>query len=203
MLSMTGASPRSAATRAPSMVADITRRRRSSRKAICTSRASAKPRSASSERSWNSSNSTAATPSSVGSSRMSRVKMPSVTTSIRVLRETLDPNRIRRPTSRRRVRRASAPCAPLRRERQAGAAPGPESGALSPMPLGQGRAVRVLSCRRPAAQPARLRFGRAVGPSSSARQRRSEAGLESSNLQRPFCTGCDYGFRIAASRLPE
>ena len=98
MLSMTGASPRSAATRAPSMVADITRRRRSSRKAICTSWASAKPRSASSERSWNSSNSTAATPSSVGSSRMSRVKMPSVTTSIRVLRETLDPNRIRRPT---------------------------------------------------------------------------------------------------------
>ena len=39
---------------------------RSSRRPCCTSRASARPRSASSERSWNSSNSTAATPSSDG-----------------------------------------------------------------------------------------------------------------------------------------
>ena len=46
----------------------MTRSRRSSRRPCCTSRASASPRSASSERSWNSSNSTAATPSSMGSS---------------------------------------------------------------------------------------------------------------------------------------
>ena len=39
------------ATRAPSSVADITRMRRSSRKPVCASRASARPRSASSERS--------------------------------------------------------------------------------------------------------------------------------------------------------
>ena len=44
----------------------MTRRRRSSRKPSCASSASARPRSASSERSWNSSNSTAATPSSDG-----------------------------------------------------------------------------------------------------------------------------------------
>ena len=65
-------------------VADITSSFRSSRRPCCTSRASARPRSASSERSWNSSNSTAATPSSDGSSRIRRVKMPSVTTSMRV-----------------------------------------------------------------------------------------------------------------------
>ena len=71
------------------MVADITRIFRSSRKPCCASRASARPRSASSERSWNSSNSTAATPFSSGSSRISRVNTPSVTTSMRVLRRDL------------------------------------------------------------------------------------------------------------------
>ena len=92
---ITGASPSSLATRAPSSVADITRMRRSSRRPTCASRASASPRSASSERSWNSSNSTAATPDSSGSSRICREKMPSVTTSILVARETLEPNRTR------------------------------------------------------------------------------------------------------------
>ena len=58
-LSISAASPISFATRAPSSVADITRRRKSSRKPPCASSASARPRSASSERSWNSSNSTA------------------------------------------------------------------------------------------------------------------------------------------------
>ncbi len=58
-LSITGvASPISAATRAPSIVADITTSRKSSRSAPCASSASARPRSASSERSWNSSKST-------------------------------------------------------------------------------------------------------------------------------------------------
>ena len=69
----------------------MTRSLRSSRNPCCTSRASASPRSASSERSWNSSNSTAPTPSSIGSSSTSRVKMPSVMISMRVLRETFEP----------------------------------------------------------------------------------------------------------------
>jgi hypothetical protein len=95
---MTGDSPRSLATRAPSRVADMTRRRRSSRRPPCASRARAKPRSASSERSWNSSKRTAATPSRAGSSRIMRAKTPSVTTSIRVRRPTFEPRRTRRPT---------------------------------------------------------------------------------------------------------
>src|SRR5580692_6247305 len=84
--------------RAPSMVADMTRMRRSPRKPCCTSRASASPRSASSERSWNSSKITAPTPSSMGSSRISRVKTPSVMISIRVRAEIFEPNRTRNPT---------------------------------------------------------------------------------------------------------
>ncbi len=95
---ITGAASRSLATRAPSIVADMTRSRKSSRRPFCTSRAKASPRSASSERSWNSSNRTAATFSSIGSSRISRVKMPSVTISIWVRREVFEPKRTRRPT---------------------------------------------------------------------------------------------------------
>jgi len=68
---------------------------RSSRKPCCTSRASARPRSASSERSWNSSNKIAAMPSSDASSSTIRVNTPSVTTSMRVARVTLEPNRTR------------------------------------------------------------------------------------------------------------
>ncbi len=76
----------------------MTRMRRSSRKAPWVSSASARPRSASRLRSWNSSKSTAATPSSVGSSRIMRVKMPSVTTSTRVRADTFEPKRTLRPT---------------------------------------------------------------------------------------------------------
>ena len=50
-LSISGASPRSARTRAPSSVADITSSLKSSRKPCCASSAKARPRSASSERS--------------------------------------------------------------------------------------------------------------------------------------------------------
>ncbi|GMA75487.1 hypothetical protein GCM10025880_19040 [Methylorubrum aminovorans] len=50
------------------------------------------------ERSWNSSNSTAPMPVSSGSSRIMRVNTPSVTTSIRVRAEILEPSRTRRPT---------------------------------------------------------------------------------------------------------
>ena len=97
-LSITGASPSKAATRAPSSVADITSSFKSSRRPCCTSRASARPRSASKDRSWNSSNSTAATPSSEGSSSTSRVNTPSVMTSMRVRLEILEPKRTRKPT---------------------------------------------------------------------------------------------------------
>ena len=76
----------------------MARSRRSSRSPDCASSASARPRSASSERSWNSSNSTAAIPVSSGSSRIMRAKTPSVTTSMRVRPETLEPSRTRRPT---------------------------------------------------------------------------------------------------------
>ncbi len=71
---------------------------KSSRRPSCTSRASAKPRSASNDRSWNSSNSTAAMPSSDGSSSTSRVNTPSVMTSMRVRLEIFEPKRTRRPT---------------------------------------------------------------------------------------------------------
>ena len=96
---MTGApSPRSCATRAPSSVADMTRIRRSSRRPARASSASASPRSASSERSWNSSNKTAPIPVSSGSARINRVKTPSVTTSMRVRGPTRVSRRARRPT---------------------------------------------------------------------------------------------------------
>ena len=123
-LSITGASPSSFATRAPSSVADITRSFRSSRKPCCTSRASARPRSASSERSWNSSNSTAATPSSAGSSSIMRVNTPSVTTSMRVCARHLraEAHAIADRLADR-ARRASPPCARRRRAPRAGAAP--------------------------------------------------------------------------------
>ena len=62
----------------------MARRRRSSRRPACASSASARPRSASSERSWNSSNRIAPTPSSIGSSEIMRVNTPSVTTRMRV-----------------------------------------------------------------------------------------------------------------------
>ena len=76
----------------------MTMRRKSSRSPACASSASARPKSASSERSWNSSKITAATSASDGSSRMRRVNTPSVTTSRRVLRERREPSRMRSPT---------------------------------------------------------------------------------------------------------
>ena len=78
-------------------VADIGRMRRSSRKPRWQSSARASPRSASSERSWNSSNSTAPMPESSGSSRISLVKTPSVTTSMRVFGPDFETIRARNP----------------------------------------------------------------------------------------------------------
>ena len=90
-----GASPISRATGAASSVADIATRIRSSRSAPLISRQSARPRSAFRLRSWNSSKRTAPTPSSDGSDWIIRVRMPSVTTSIRVARLTFASPRMR------------------------------------------------------------------------------------------------------------
>ena len=67
-------------------LADITTTRRSSRSPRASS-VSARPRSPSRLRSWNSSKITAATSPSSGSARIIRVNTPSVTTSIRVRRD--------------------------------------------------------------------------------------------------------------------
>ena len=92
---ITGASPISAATGPASSVADITNSARSSRSAPASSRHSASPRSALSERSWNSSKITAPTPDSSGSDWIIRVSTPSVTTSMRVLSDVLVAPRMR------------------------------------------------------------------------------------------------------------
>jgi hypothetical protein len=100
LLMIRGASPSSAATAAPSSVADITSSLRSWRRFRCTSRLSASPRSAARLRSWNSSKITSPVPSSAGSSCSRRPRMPSVTTSMRVSRLTLVSSRMRYPTRR-------------------------------------------------------------------------------------------------------
>ena len=76
-------------------VADITTNRRSGRSAALTSVASARHRSASRLRSWNSSNTTALTFSSPGSRCSRRASTPSVTTSILVSRLILESKRTR------------------------------------------------------------------------------------------------------------
>ena len=160
----------SRATRAPSSVADITTRRRSSRKAPCASSASARPRSASSERSWNSSNRTAATPFNSGSSRIMRANTPSVTTSIRVFAETRLCRRTRRPT-----------VSPTRSPKRRGHARGGGAGGQAPRlqhagscrsartPRRAARAERAWSCRRRAGRPA---------PRASRGRARSASGAE-------------------------
>ena len=85
----------SAATGPASSVADIATSIRSSRSAPAISRHSASPKSAFSERSWNSSKITAPTPDSSGSDWIIRVRIPSVTTSIRVPGPTFDSPRMR------------------------------------------------------------------------------------------------------------
>ena len=86
-----------AATGPASSVADVTSICRSGRNACRTSHVSARPRSAFRERSWNSSKTTQPTPASSGSLWIIRVRMPSVTTSIRVAAETSASPRIRKP----------------------------------------------------------------------------------------------------------
>ena len=85
----------SADTAAPSSVADITTIRRSVSSVARASRHSASPVSACKLRSWNSSKSTAATPSSAGSDCSMRVSTPSVTTSMRVCGPTRVSSRMR------------------------------------------------------------------------------------------------------------
>ena len=86
---------RKRASRSPSSVADITTKRRSGRTAACTSKHSARPRSLAKLRSWNSSKITAEMPSNSGSSCSRRVRMPSVTISMRVWADILRSKRMR------------------------------------------------------------------------------------------------------------
>ncbi len=83
------------AMRSPSSVADISNSRNSGRSVACTSSASAAPRSPARWRSWNSSKMIAPMPASSASPWISRVRMPSVTTSIRVAALTFDSKRMR------------------------------------------------------------------------------------------------------------
>ena len=94
-----GQSKRNALTSRGSIVADMTIRRRSSR-ARMVSRQKARARSAWTDRSWNSSMMTQDTPSSSGSSMNRRVRMPSVTTRIRVSFEWRPKKRTWNPTVR-------------------------------------------------------------------------------------------------------
>ena len=75
--------------------ADIATSLRSGLKCCCASSANANPKSACRLRSWNSSNRTAAVPSSAGSPCNRRVNTPSVTTSMRVARLTRVSRRMR------------------------------------------------------------------------------------------------------------
>ena len=80
---------------ATSSVADISNRRRSGRNAARASNVSASAKSESRLRSWTSSNKTPATPASSGSLTSMRVKMPSVTTSMRVAADVRASSRVR------------------------------------------------------------------------------------------------------------
>ncbi len=106
-----GAARRTSARLArPSSVADMITRRRSGRSDACTSSASAAPRSPCRWRSWNSSNRIAPMPASSGSSWIMRVRMPSVTTSMRVRADTFGfRNGCDSRSSRRPPRRAAPP----------------------------------------------------------------------------------------------
>ena len=87
--------PRSAATRPVSSVADMASTRRSGRSTARASRVRARARSVWRLRSWISSKTTRPTPASDGSCWRRRVRMPSVTTSIRVAGPTLRSSRVR------------------------------------------------------------------------------------------------------------
>ena len=115
------------------------------------------PRSAFRLRSWNSSKITQPMPASAESSCSMRVRMPSVTTSMRVSRLTRVSSRVRNPTVGRRVRRGAAPCGWRRRAPRCGAARA--SGFFAPRATGcpARRAARWCSCRRLAEPPAARR----------------------------------------------
>ena len=89
-LRTTGAPSSRVATAAASSVADITSTWRSGQSAARASRARASDRSVSSPRSWNSSKTTSPVPGRSGSRCSRRRNSPSVTTSMRVSRETRD-----------------------------------------------------------------------------------------------------------------
>ncbi len=87
-------SPKSAPNRAPSIVADMTNTRKSSRSTARLSKAKASPRSLSRCRSCASSNKTAETPFSSGSATSRLTKIASVMTTIRVFAEVFVSSRV-------------------------------------------------------------------------------------------------------------
>ena len=87
----------SVAKRLPSSVADIAISRKSGRNPVCTSNANARPKSLSRLRSCTSSNSTADTPASSGSSCIRLRKIPSVSTRTRVAADCLLSMRVAYP----------------------------------------------------------------------------------------------------------
>ena len=93
------ASPRSLAKRCVSAVADIASTRRSGRRFLRASRQSASPISVGRFLSWTSSKMTKPTPGSSGSFCKRRVRIPSVTTSMRVLGPIWRSSRVWYPTS--------------------------------------------------------------------------------------------------------
>ena len=155
----------------------MTRSLRSSRRPCCASSASARPRSASSERSWNSSNRTAATPSSAGSARIMRVNTPSVTTSMRVRFETRLVSRTRRPI----VSPTFSPSvAAIRAAAAARAARRRGSSRMRRLPFAHGSSMSASGARvvLPApggATSTALRCGASAEPSARARRRSAAA----------------------------
>ncbi len=117
----------------------MTTSRRSGRSRPWLSRAKARPRSASRLRSWNSSNSTAATPSRAGSSVIMRENTPSVTTSMRVRAEILESSRTRKPT----VSPTASPRVAAMRAAAARAAIRRGSSTISLPPAAQGSSIRA------------------------------------------------------------
>ena len=194
--------PSSRATRAPSSVADITSRRRSGRSAPCASSASARPRSASSERSWNSSNSTALMPLNSGSSRIMRAKTPSVTTSMRVRAETFDSSRTRRPmtpptlSSSVAAMRAAAARAARRRGSSTMILPAPTHGSSS-----RASGTRVVLPAPGGATSTALGAARRAAASAS-RTSSIGSGAEKARM-RPRCHGAGAGARRRSCRRPR
>ena len=164
----------------------MTRSRRSSRRPCCASSASARPRSASSERSWNSSNRPPRPPRARDHRESCRVNTPSVTTSTRVRFETRLCRRTRRPI-------VSPTFSPKRRGHAGSGGAGGETArleqqqalALGPRLVEQRERRARRLARAWAARPARrLCVHRARRAAQAARRRSAEGRMGSDFIAR-------------------